>query len=193
MTPLLSQDQQSKIRDKRFMKTGKEIETSSILNIAGLIMCAARTSPKTRGIDNIQTLLIDDGETKKKIVEKMKQISRDENRPFFERDANSIQFSPAIILIGVRKNPAGLNCGFCGYLTCEELKETKGICSYNSIDLGIAICSSVIMANQLNIDNRIMCSVGRAALGLGLFERDVTQALGIPLSITGKNPFFDRK
>ncbi|MGH7993136.1 MAG: DUF2148 domain-containing protein [Limisphaerales bacterium] len=38
-----------------------------------------------------------------------------------------------------------------------------------------------------------MFSIGRACLDLGLFEPKVKQALGIPLSVTGKNPFFDRK
>ncbi|MEM2365908.1 MAG: ferredoxin domain-containing protein, partial [Nitrososphaerota archaeon] len=39
--------------------------------------------------------------------------------------------------------------------------------------------------------NRIMYTVGTAALKLGLIEGDV--ALGIPLSATGKSPYFDRK
>jgi uncharacterized ferredoxin-like protein len=43
------------------------------------------------------------------------------------------------------------------------------------------------------VDTRLMFSVGRAALALDLFGKDVKQALGIPLSITGKSPFFDRK
>ncbi len=101
----------------------------------------------------------------------------------------------------MKANPAGLNCGYCGYPTCEELKKTKGVCAYNSIDLGLATSSSAIIANKFNVDNRIMFSIGRAALDLGLFEKTsetspsgkVVQALGIPLSVSGKNPFFDRK
>jgi uncharacterized ferredoxin-like protein len=38
-----------------------------------------------------------------------------------------------------------------------------------------------------------MYSIGRAALDLKLFSDGVKQALGIPLSVTGKSPFFDRK
>jgi uncharacterized ferredoxin-like protein len=38
-----------------------------------------------------------------------------------------------------------------------------------------------------------MYSIGRACLDLGIFDKGVRQALGIPLSVTGKNPFFDRK
>lgn len=49
------------------------------------------------------------------------------------------------------------------------------------------------VAGRLHLDNRVMFSIGRACLDLGLFEPKVKQALGIPLSVTGKNPFFDRK
>jgi len=66
---------------------------------------AARTAPKTRGVDHIQILAIDDEPTKQKLIAKMREI----------------------------------------------------------------------------------------AVQLKFFESNVRQALGIPLSVTGKNPFFDRK
>ena len=43
------------------------------------------------------------------------------------------------------------------------------------------------------VDNRVMFSVGRAARSLGLLGASVTLVLGIPLSVSGKSPFFDRK
>jgi hypothetical protein len=36
-------------------------------------------------------------------------------------------------------------------------------------------------------------SIGRACLDLELFGPKVPQALGLPLSVTGKSPFFDRQ
>lgn len=170
-----------------------ELEREGAIEIARKMAVAARTAPKTCGIDNIEVIAIDDGPAKKKIIEKMKEISKEETRPSFERDANSIEASPVIIVIGVKSNPAGLNCGFCGYPTCAELSKTKGVCAYNSIDLGIATDSAAGMANFFHADNRLMYSIGRACLDLGLFSKTVKQALGIPLSVTGKNPFFDRK
>jgi uncharacterized ferredoxin-like protein len=95
-------------------------------------------------------------------------------------------------VIGVKSAPAGLDCGFCGYATCKELSGSKGICAYNSIDLGISIGSAVSMASRFNIDNRVMYSIGKAAMELGTFSKEVKQALGVPLSVTGKSPFFDR-
>ena len=96
-------------------------------------------------------------------------------------------------MIGAKSNPPKLNCGFCGFKNCEELKAKGGVCAYNSMDLGIALSSAVGIANQFHIDNRLMYSIGRASLELGLLDKDIKQAIGIPLSATGKNIFFDRK
>jgi uncharacterized ferredoxin-like protein len=175
------------------MKRSDQAEKEAASYVTALMAAAARTSPKTRGIDNIEIIVVDDDATKKKLIDKMREISKIENRPSLERDANSIAASPALIVIGARANPAGLDCGFCGYPTCGELSKTKGICAYNSIDLGIAISSAAGIANQFHIDNRLMYSIGRASLDLKLFSGAVKQALGVPLSVTGKNPFFDRK
>ncbi|MFH2100041.1 MAG: DUF2148 domain-containing protein, partial [Pseudomonadota bacterium] len=42
----------------------------------------------------------------------------------------------------------------------------------------------------LNVDNRIMYRLGVVARDLGLVDWDFV--MGIPLSVTGKNIFFDR-
>ncbi len=175
------------------MKRSEELEREAVLTVAELMAAAARTAPKTLGIDNVVTVAVDDEKMKLRLSKKMRKIFKLENRPTFERDAISIAKSPVIIIIGVKANPAGLNCGFCGYRTCNELKRTKGVCAHNSIDLGIAASSAASIAGQFYVDNRLMYSVGRASLDLKLFTKDVKQALGIPLSISGKNPFFDRK
>ena len=175
------------------MKRSSDMENEGVLQIACAMVVAARTAPKTRGIDNIEVIVIDDEPSKDKVREVMAKISKDENRPSFERDANSIKMCPAIVAIGVKAIPAGLNCGFCGYGTCDKLKKSGGICAYNSIDLGIAVSSAASCASDCRADNRVMYSIGRACLDLKLFTHDVKQALGIPLSVTGKSPFFDRK
>jgi uncharacterized ferredoxin-like protein len=43
------------------------------------------------------------------------------------------------------------------------------------------------------VDNRIMYTVGQALLEMGILGPDVKVIYGMPLSISGKNPFFDRK
>jgi uncharacterized ferredoxin-like protein len=175
------------------MKTSLELEKAAALQVAALMATTARTAPKTRGIDNIKTAAIDDEPTRKKLTAKMREIAAKESRPSFARDAGNIENSPAVVVIGVESNPAGLNCGFCGKPTCEALEDAKGICAFNSIDLGIATASAAEVAGRLHVDNRVMYSIGRASLELGLLGPKVKQALGIPLSVTGKSPFFDRQ
>jgi len=175
------------------MKASSELEKQAANHVVALMVAAARTAPKTRGIDNIQIVAIDDANTKQTLISKMKEIAGLENRPSFERDANSLMVSPVIVVIGVLSNPAGLNCGFCGNPTCDALKAKAGVCSFNSMDLGIAAGSAAAIAAGFHVDNRIMFSIGRSCLDLRLFADGVKQAIGIPLSITGKSPFFDRR
>jgi len=175
------------------MKESAELEKQAAYHVAALMAAAARTAPKTRGIDNIQVLAIDDENTRQIVANKMKEIARSENRPSFERDANNLAASPVTVVIGVQSNPAGLNCGFCGSPTCDALKLKDGVCAFNSMDLGIAACSAAGIAASFHVDNRVMFSIGRSCLDLKLFAQGVKQAIGIPLSITGKSPFFDRK
>jgi len=175
------------------MKTSVELETTAAQQVAALMAAAARTAPKTRGIDNIRTVAIDDEPTKQKLIAKMREIAEKESRPSLARDAGNIERAPAVVVIGVEPNTAGLNCGFCGQPSCDALEQAGGICTFNSIDLGIATASAAEVAGRHHIDNRVMYSIGRASMDLGLLGRKVKQALGIPLSVTGKNPFFDRQ
>jgi uncharacterized ferredoxin-like protein len=190
MVEFLLADQRT---EEKNMRESSELEKQAAYHIATLMAAAARTAPKTRGIDNIQVVAIDDENTKQTLANKMKEIARSEKRSSFERDANSLAASPVIVVIGVQSNPADLNCGFCGNPTCEALKIKDGVCAFNSMDLGIAACSAAAMAANFHVDNRIMFSIGRSCLDLKLFAEGVRQAIGIPLSITGKSPFFDRK
>ena len=175
------------------MKASADLERQAALQVAALMTAAARTAPKTRGVDNIQILAIDDEPTKQQLIAKMREIAVKENRPGFARDAGNIEKSPAMVVIGVAAHTAGLNCGFCGKPTCDALEAAEGICTFNSIDLGIATASAAEIAGRMHMDNRVMYSIGRAGLDLKFFDPSVRQALGIPLSVTGKSPFFDRK
>ena len=61
---------------------------------------------------------------------------------------------------------------------------------HQAIDLGIALWSAAKTAGVLNVDNRIMYTIGAAARKLKLLSSDVV--IGFPLSVTGKSPYFDR-
>ena len=137
-------------------------------------------------------LAIENEPTKQQVISKMREIAWAEARPSLARDATNIAAAPAMLVIGVASNPAGLHCGFCGQATCEALEAAHGVCAFNAIDLGIAAYSAAGIASQCHVDNRAMFSIGRACLDLRWFDGAVKQALSIPLSVTGKNPFFDR-
>lgn len=62
-----------------------------------------------------------------------------------------------------------------------------------AIDIGIAIGSAAAAAADARVDSRVMFSVGRAAKSLGLLGEKASLVLALPLSISGKSPFFDRK
>jgi uncharacterized ferredoxin-like protein len=182
-----------------------EIEKRGLSKVAELMAVAARTAPKTRGVDEIATVVVC-GEEKDAIADEMAGLYKDKRNPlsFFERDAGNLRRSPYLVLIGVRgtkpKRPENpLNCGACGYDTCAEfigVEKREGedfagpLCVWHAVDLGIALGSAAKMASELNADNRLMYSVGVAAKKLGIMDADVV--VGIPISAEGKNIYFDR-
>lgn len=136
-----------------------DAEKDAALTVAKLMLTAARTAPKTGGLDSIVTAILD-GEEKEKLSKTMEGIGN-------ERDSKNVKDADAVVLIGVTNAD-----------------------TFKLIDLGIAIGSAAKIASEMNVDNRIMFSVGMAAQELKLLDAEVV--LGIPLSIKGKNIFFDR-
>lgn len=173
------------------MRKYEDIRKSALKDAAEFMCVAARTAPKTRGQDNLIIALLDETE-RSKVMAKMEEISARDNRPSFQRDAGSLKDVEHIVVIAAKRKSLGLNCGFCGYPTCVELEKTKGVCAYDSMDLGIALGSACAIAADFRADNRLMFSIGKAVIELGLLPGAV-MAIGIPLSATGKNPFFDRQ
>jgi len=169
-----------------------ESEKKAVLRVAELMTVAARTAPKTKGIDNIEVLIITDSE-KDDVSQKMREIGERDSLGFLIRDAGCLDKAKCVVVIGAQLRYNGLNCGFCGHPTCRDAQEVGSICAFNSVDCGIALGSAVSIAADNRVDNRIMFSIGSAVLELGYFDESVKQAFGIPLSSLGKNVFFDRK
>jgi uncharacterized ferredoxin-like protein len=180
------------------MKLNPEKEVVEKLALE-LLVCA-RTAPKARGQDNLELAIVTDKDELEMIAQEMEKVAeRGEAFKFFKRDADNIRNSEALVLISVDfKNPVGVNCGACGY-TCDTITKVERkvldyegpICAMRLIDLGIAIGSAVAKAKDLCLDNRVMYTVGVAVKRLGLMPGQVI--LGIPLSVKGKNIYFDRK
>jgi uncharacterized ferredoxin-like protein len=183
-----------------------QVEKQAVIEAANLIASSARTAPKGRGVDRIMTAIVS-GKEKNEIADVMEQRVDKKRNPLsaFKRDSQAVRKSQLVVLIGVKgtmpkapENP--LNCGACGNATCADfikVEKKRGedftgpICIFEALDLGIALGSAVKMASEMNIDNRIMYTIGAAAKDLQLMDADVI--MGIPLSMTGKNIFFDRK
>jgi uncharacterized ferredoxin-like protein len=178
----------------------KNGERDAILEAAKLMLIAARTAPKSGGIDDVLTIIVY-GKEKDAIAEKMEEIARERKIENFKRDAKNVRDSEAVILIGVRGNKSfGFKCGACGYKSCKEFKKVKKkfgqdffgpTCIFKALDLGIALGSAAKTASILDVDNRIMYRVGTAALKLKLLP-EATVIMGIPMSASGKNIYFDR-
>lgn len=171
----------------------KDMEEKAMKTVAALMCAAARTAPKAKGKDNLVTITVT-GDDKDRLAVEMRDISRKNGIPFFERDAGCVDRSPIVVIFGQR--PVQLNipvCGYCGFKDCAGNAKASGVCAISAGDLGIALSSAADVAARHHVDNRIMFSIGRAAINLGMFNDDrVTIAYGIPLSISGKSPFFDR-
>lgn len=172
-----------------------ELRAENVLNTAKQMIVAARTAPKARGVDNLEIVIADHKEIKI-IAHKMMELSQtDEAFAFFSRDATNILKCDYLVLIGTRIKSLGLKgCNLCGFSNCDEKDKNPDVpCVFNTNDLGIAIGSAVSVASNLRVDNRVMFSVGKAALELKILGEDVKIIFGIPLSISAKNIFFDRK
>lgn len=173
----------------------EELRDEAVRKVAQEVLLAVRTSPKTRGIDNL-TLLVADGADKEALAAKMDELNERSGgkRPSFSRDAKNVLASSVAIVIGVKAPAYGLNCGWCGFADCAEKGKNPAVpCAFGAIDLGIGSGVAAATLADRRIDNRMMFSIGMAALAMGWFDGDVTMALGFPMSVSGKSPFFDRK
>lgn len=148
----------------------EDAERDGLLNVARLMLVAARTAPKAKGVDTIAASIVG-GEDKGRLADEMERVGKEKNLPGRTRDAGNVRDAQLVVLIGV---------GYEGGLS-RELK---------LLDLGIALGSACKIANDLNVDNRIMRSIGEAAENMKLLQADYI--IGIPLSIKGKSIFFDR-
>jgi uncharacterized ferredoxin-like protein len=169
------------------------MEHGGLLEVARKICIAARTAPKGKGSDNLVSAVLT-GTEKDEIAREMQRIGEETGVAFFIRDAENLRAAGALVLLGTKIATVGVsNCGFCGFKDCAENEKNHGICAFNTGDLGIALGSAVSVAADNRVDNRVFFSAGRAAVNLQTLGREVKIAYGIPLSVSSKSIFFDRK
>jgi uncharacterized ferredoxin-like protein len=175
-------------------------EKEAVLQVVKFMLASVRTAPKAGGIDDVLVVAVF-GLEKDALAVEMEKIAGERGIEGFRRDAKNVRDSDAVLLVGVRgKHFFGVNCGACGYKSCEEFEEAEEKlgqdfvgpnCAFKLLDLGIALGSAAKLASIFNIDNRIMYRVGVAAKRLDMLQ-NATIIMGIPVSVKGKNIFFDR-
>jgi uncharacterized ferredoxin-like protein len=169
-----------------------------------LMAVSARTAPKGKGKDSLVTRAVRRPDLPL-LAGEMTRLGEDRAQPFFIRDGKNIAASEACLLIGIQGQEAlGLDCTGCGYQSCAAMEAAcrntvidgspflGPNCIIKISDLGIAVGSAVKTASLLNLDNRVMYTAGVAGLSLGWME-GCTVTYGIPVSVRGKNIFFDRE
>ncbi|MCI8560847.1 MAG: hypothetical protein HFH03_06985 [Dorea sp.] len=172
-----------------------EMEKEALFNTAARMCAAARTAPKAKGQDSIVAFTLTKTD-KNRLADTMEEIGiqlfGEEKAAWYIRDAANVRDSQAVVLIGAKTDCRRIaHCGLCGFSDCDACQEAGGVCGHLLVDLGIAVSSAVNVAAHDNVDNRIMWSAGKAASNMEEFGDDI-RWLGIPLSISGKNIFFDR-
>ena len=172
----------------------EDMERRAALDAAARVCAAARTAPKAKGVDSIHTAVLTDAD-KDAVAETMERLGNELHADFFLRDAGNVRAANVLVLIGIEEGQRGLGeiCGYCHFRDCGDCREHDGVCVYDPIDVGIALGSAAATAADLSMDSRILFSAGRAAREMGLLGENVGQVFGLPLSVSGKSPFFDRK
>lgn len=166
--------------------------------VTELMSISAVTAPKAGGKDFVQIKTIK-GPALKELSQAMLAYGEKTKKKDFDRDSKNVMNSEAVLLIGLKNaQPVGLNCGACGFSTCEDLLKQKPVdvefkgptCAVRLLDMGIALGSAVKTASMLNVDNRIMYRIGAVAREIKMVDWEYV--MGIPLSVTGKSIYFDR-
>ena len=174
--------------------SSQQAEEQAVRNLAAAVCAAVRTAPKACGIDHLDTAILT-GEDKDRLTAEMRRMgqAQGDDAKFFVRDAGNVDASGAVVLVGATYQTRGLaeRCRLCGFENCTACTAAGASCVFNPMDLGIALGSAVALAADARADSRIMFSIGQAAASLGLLGEHKL-IMGIPLSVSGKSPFFDR-
>lgn len=176
----------------------------TIETVINLMAASAITAPKAGGKDCLEIVALTESDDFARIAEEMRKYAPNSSKEnYWHRDAANIESCQGVLLIGLAGPvTAGYDCGGCGYRTCVEFERSRELkdfelgytgphCIMRMMDIGVALSSAAKAASLLNIDNRVQQRVGAAARALGYIKCEV--AMGIPISISGKSIFYDRK
>ncbi|MEM4653413.1 MAG: DUF2148 domain-containing protein [Candidatus Nezhaarchaeales archaeon] len=137
-------------------------------------------------VDGIEISIID-GKRKKELMKYMYQLAEELRDPLYEVDAQKIEKVDAILLIGLRDGGevAGMNCGACGFPSCEDMLNNRraGLlfpgptCIVKALRLGMTVGFFVKMHLTSYKDSMTMLRIGVAAKRLGFLKSDLVMGL----------------
>jgi len=176
----------------------------TIETVINLMAASAMTAPKAGGKDCLEIVALTNSEDLHKVADEMRKYAHNSSKEnYWHRDAVNTENAQGLLLIGLAGPvTAGYDCGGCGYRTCKEFEDSRELkdfemgytgphCIMRMMDIGVALASAAKQASLFNVDNRVQQRVGAAARALGYIDCEV--AMGIPVSISGKSIFYDRK
>lgn len=168
----------------------RKITKDLAIEAAHKMMAAVMTAPKAKGVDDVECILVE-GDELETLAAEMVRLANGNPNASFVRDAGNIRLSECVVLIGGKRKPLGLNCGHCGFTKCGE-RPNLTPCTFNAVDLGIAIGSACSVAADSRVDTRVMFTAGLAGMSLGWMP-ECAPIFALPISISSKSPYFDRK
>jgi uncharacterized ferredoxin-like protein len=105
--------------------SGPEQEREGVLGTANLMVVAARTAPKSGGVDDIFTAVVVGPEIGF-LADDMEKIGAERKVKEWAQQALEVSNSDAVVLIGVRGTKRYVtNCGACGYESCSEFEKAE--------------------------------------------------------------------
>ena len=75
--------------------SAKDMETRAALDAAARMCAAARTAPKTKGMDGLVTCVVT-GEEKEQLADELRRLAGELQLAFFLRDADNVDVSQAV-------------------------------------------------------------------------------------------------
>ena len=97
------------------IKYMNQSEHDAVMQVADLMITAAKTAPKASGKDTVTGVILT-GEDKDRLSEAMREIGKAEEKDFMIRDAANVDNSICVVIIGCKDTPFGMDpCGMCGY------------------------------------------------------------------------------